>query len=530
MRKLIILFFTSVSMLFGASAYADEITVYMTVEKLTLGQGFIVEPLAVQTGEGSTVAQVLEEVMSGEYTFNGSIEENLYVKSFYDIEDELNIPEWLSELVGDVTERADSEWLSEFDYSNAAGWKYSVNNEFPPVSASEAVLNDGDVVRWQFSLYGYGTDLEMGDNADKSDLIRSVANGNYSDYAMEVLTSLTASNDEVSDACNELALENDYFEDNSGYAGANLNLTAEYIKTAVKEPTISSIGGEWAVIGLARSGTDIDKSYFDGYLKKVIETLKKNNGIIHDRKYTEYARVAIALASIGKNPSNIYGYDLISPLTDFDTVMRQGTNGAIFSLIAMDSCNYVSDVREKYIEEILSRQCADGAFSLSKNGESDVDITAMALCALSKYTERPTVRNAVDKAVAYLSEIQMSDGGFASYGEGNCESAVQVIIGLTSLGIGLDDERFVKNGNSVTDYVLSYAVDNGGFKHTKDGEVNLMATEQALCALAAVNRSDKTLTSLYDMSDMQIAEITGPRRGKQEDVFEKMLFMAKKIG
>lgn len=516
-------------MFFGASAYADEITVYMTVEKLTLGQGFIVEPTAIHTSEGSTVAQILEEVMPGEYLYMGEVDDNIYVQSFADKESEPNIPQYIEELIGEISGREDSEWLSEFDYYDMSGWKYSVNNEFPSVSASDAVVNDGDVIRWQFTLYGYGTDLEMGENADKSELIRSVANGNYSDYAMEVLTNLEVSADEVNDAYNELAFNDDYFENNGGYTGANLNLTAEYIKSAVSEPQIASIGGEWAVIGLARSGVEMDKSYFDGYVKRVIDTLRENNGVIHERKYTEYARVAIALAAIGKDPSNIHGYDLIFPLTDVETVMKQGTNGAIFALIAMDCCGYDCDAREKYIQEILSRQCENGAFALTKDGEADVDITAMALCALGRYGDRAAVRKAIVAALEYLSEIQTSDGGFNSYGVGNCESTAQVILGLTSLGLGLDDERFVKNGNTVLDYLLNYAAENGGFKHTTDSEVNLMATEQALCALAAVNRADKGLTSLYDMSDVDSVKITGPSREIQDDALEKMLSLAGKL-
>ena len=37
--------------------------------------------------------------------------------------------------------------------------------------------------------------------------------------------------------------------------------TANYIQATVKEPQVGSVGGEWAIIGLARSEMDIPKEY-----------------------------------------------------------------------------------------------------------------------------------------------------------------------------------------------------------------------------------------------------------------------------
>ena len=41
--------------------------------------------------------------------------------------------------------------------------------------------------------------------------------------------------------------------------------SAAYMVSAVKAPEVGSIGGEWAVIGLARSGYAVPKDYFDNY-------------------------------------------------------------------------------------------------------------------------------------------------------------------------------------------------------------------------------------------------------------------------
>ena len=40
--------------------------------------------------------------------------------------------------------------------------------------------------------------------------------------------------------------------------------SAKYMLNTVREPQVGSVGGEWAVIGLARSGCDVPQKYWDG--------------------------------------------------------------------------------------------------------------------------------------------------------------------------------------------------------------------------------------------------------------------------
>src|SRR5699024_11026485 len=126
---------------------------------------------------------------------------------------------------------------------------------------------------------------------------------------------------------------------------------------------------------------------------------------------------------------------------------------------------------------------ADGGFALSGE-ETDPDMTGMAIQALAPYynteevftyetrfeneTVQKTVRTVVDEALAILSELQLSDGGFSSWDTANAESTAQVIVALTSLGIDpLEDERFIKNGNTVLDGILRFYMDDGGFIHAE---------------------------------------------------------------
>lgn len=141
----------------------------------------------------------------------------------------------------------------------------------------------------------------------------------------------------------------------------------QYVQKNVPAPTVSSIGGEWAVIGLARSGEKIPDEYFEKYYKNLEDYIKSNDGVLHKRKYTEYSRVALAVSAIGKNPENVCSYSLTEPLSDFDSTVWQGINGAIWALITVDAKNLNfpktvqnSATRDMYIEKIISSQNSDG--------------------------------------------------------------------------------------------------------------------------------------------------------------------------
>ena len=286
--------------------------------------------------------------------------------------------------------------------------------------------------------------------------------------------------------------------------------TAQHLYNTVKNPQIGSIGGEWAVIGLSRSGCDIPEDYYKKYIDNAKKYIEDCGGMLHERKYTEYSRVILALTALGQNPHDIGGYDVISPLGDYEKTVWQGINGAVFALIALDSGNYDMPAcdtaktqanREMYIDYILNGQNENGSFSLDNDSEPDVDITAMALQALSGYTDKEKVKKAIAAAVDYLSSVQNDDGGFESMGSKNSESCSQVVIAMSLLEMPADSEKLVKNGNSVMDKLLSYYDGKGGFMHIADDETNLMATEQALCALDAYNRFCGEKNSLYNMSD-----------------------------
>lgn len=291
-----------------------------------------------------------------------------------------------------------------------------------------------------------------------------------------------------------------------------------YLTAVIQSPQVGSVGGEWAVIGLARSCGEVPPAYGDGYYAAVAALAAQRNGVLHARKYTEYSRVVLALTALGADPTDVAGYDLLSPLGDFDQTVWQGINGPVWALIALDAGDYemplnpnaaTQATRQMYVDEILSRQLGDGGWSLSGGTASDPDITGMALQALSKYQGQPAVKRAIENALNWLSEQQNETGGFGEGGSASAESAAQVLVALCELGINWNDRRFVKNGRTLVDALLEYQREDGSFAHVLGGASDQMATEQGFYALVAAWRIQTGKSSLYRMSDVRQRSAAG---------------------
>ncbi len=291
-----------------------------------------------------------------------------------------------------------------------------------------------------------------------------------------------------------------------------LSETESYLLNKVTTPTVGTNGGEWVIIGLARNEAYVTSDYYSNYYKEVEAYVTKNildEEKLHKTKSTENSRVIVALAAIGKDPQNVAGHNLLKGLTDMNYVIKQGINGPIWALIAFDTKKYeiptategqVQVTRDALIQYILDKELANGGWALSGTA-ADPDMTSMALQALAPYyNTKLEVKAAIDRALSVLSDIQQPDGGYASWGTTNSESCAQVITALSTLGIDIKkDTRFIKNNRTVYDALMNFYVKDGGFRHTLDGTVNQMATEQAFYSIVSYNRMISGKSSLYDM-------------------------------
>lgn len=274
---------------------------------------------------------------------------------------------------------------------------------------------------------------------------------------------------------------------------ADAQSSIDFYMTSVPSP---GYGAEWGVLAACAGGRN--SRYGAGYLSRIQTAVQEAGGQLDSRKSTETSRVILAVTAAGADASQLGGYDLTAQLNDLDFLTRQGVNGAIFALLALDCGNYTSAMREPLLQYILDAQLDDGGWVLS--GEvSDTDLTAMALQALAPYQSRTEVASAVEAGLRRLSALQKSDGGFASYGTENCESCAQVILALCQLGIALEDSRFVRNGRTVLDAMQSYRLSDGSYRHLANGEAAEMASSQAALALRSLELREAGQPGIYTM-------------------------------
>lgn len=197
--------------------------IVVSLDAQTLGLGYLIKPTCVTVDESTQASKVItdlikqavkarfgedleghQEYHAGEptekyaYIHTGTIEDSFYLAEVYWPEQgEATVAEYITDKSGPIpaskyaTDRA-GNYLGEFDYYSMSGWMYSVaetgKNEdgtfselsapsFPGVGAAQWRMRDGEIMRWQFTVYGYGADL----NADNSAWGQGSITGNSGD-------------------------------------------------------------------------------------------------------------------------------------------------------------------------------------------------------------------------------------------------------------------------------------------------------------------------------------------------------------
>ena len=342
------------------------------------------------------------------------------------------------------------------------------------------------------------------------------------------------------------------------------------IVNTITEPQFGSVGGEWAVLALARGNHPVPAGYFERYLAHIgarldalTQTSDPNDTNMGGNNWgnwvynpatgrrevrfsqhlaTENARLILALASLGVDVTAFTTqsgntYDLVSRFGSRHSAADsriwgegQGSNGVMWPIIAMDTRGWntpfqISDrawvggttgenpvtVADR-IDRLLEIQRDDGGWVLQvggvNSGSADISLTAMAVQSLAPHRDHPGVEASIDRALSRLSQMQLPSGGFAYMGNDNVQSAAQVIVALTALGIDPQtDSRFITTfgSNPVTRLLEFQDPVTGGFWNTSDNignaDVNLMATEQGSYGLVAYWRFLNEMDPLYDMRD-----------------------------
>lgn len=168
----------------------------ITIEAYNIGQGFLMEPTLFAKEGKSTGDITLDALKKKKIKYKGSTS---YFSGFeFDDATEPIYPDYLGSYIGGLDTMGDCNgYLEEFDYSNNSGWCYTINDWWASYGADcsypggkitdyntgeDVVL--GDIIRWHFTVYGYGADCGFSSNTmaeymggnlftqeDKSDLI-----------------------------------------------------------------------------------------------------------------------------------------------------------------------------------------------------------------------------------------------------------------------------------------------------------------------------------------------------------------------
>ena len=125
--------------------------------------------------EGATVYHVSEPTVEPPYAYmmTGTEANSFYLAQLYwPDQTKAQVAKYIQNYADWTTDGyKDGKYLGEFDYCDKSGWMYSIadretgNPSFPGVGAADWRLSDGEVMRWQFTVWGYGADLAA-DNSE----------------------------------------------------------------------------------------------------------------------------------------------------------------------------------------------------------------------------------------------------------------------------------------------------------------------------------------------------------------------------
>ncbi len=275
------------------------------------------------------------------------------------------------------------------------------------------------------------------------------------------------------------------------------NIAASYVEAS----------GDWQVMEmgayekLGLSAAKLSEKARQNYINRTIAALAKGGGTDQ-----VYAKGILGLTAIGVDAAMLYP---VNSNTPFSAV--EGLNKTAQSSSAWSAPYTLAAYRQKpdrsnehyetvLIDALLKAQKDDGSW----DEFGTIDTTANVIAGLSFYRDRAGVSAAITKGIEYLAG-QMQSGGVYDGGYGaNANSTAMVVIGLCAAGVNPDtDSRFVKNGHSVLDGLLSFALaDHSGFGYQDNVAFNAGATEQGFRALIAAEQVLKTgkAYNIYDFS------------------------------
>ena len=260
----------------------------------------------------------------------------------------------------------------------------------------------------------------------------------------------------------------------------------EYLLTEAREITAREIAGYSSqILALQNANAELTKAEKEK-LQEIMTVMVGASGDYYlGRTSSTYSAGAVrAMQYLGMDPANVNGLDYLAVLAntgkleatstyDFNSYLRdiESVSAQVWRSRGID----VGTLVDSYAVRILADQTPDGGFDYSygvniaqgdtnTSWRDDTIYTAKTITVLAPYRDKEYIAKAIDRAVDYLSSVQLSDGSFPGMtGDSDGGATLTVLKMMEALDISLEDERFVKNGNTVADAMRTFYVDGVGF-------------------------------------------------------------------
>ena len=252
----------------------------------------------------------------------------------------------------------------------------------------------------------------------------------------------------------------------------------------VTESDISSFAREVLAFEKANGGfSEEEKAQLSELMKNMMLTSKE---YYYKKKSKTLSCGAVrALVALGMDPGNVEGLDYLAPLTSLDGREFPQLDDLLKDVDAVDPNVWrargidADMLVDEYAAAMIEYQMPNGKFDdhykyVLKQGEDwqtskftnkdQVELNAGAVAALAPHTDKEYIAKSVESAIEYLSSVQLADGSFPGRdGLPDGAATLAVLDMMDAAGISLNDERFVKNGNTVADGLKTFYIDGLGF-------------------------------------------------------------------
>lgn len=243
--------------------------------------------------------------------------------------------------------------------------------------------------------------------------------------------------------------------------------------------------GQWSITVCSLGQREIREDA-KARLYTMLET-GRSNGF---RKAHDLELSILALVKLGQDPSAYQKTNLLSTLSSHENLYEDGLENASPALMAYTAAE--SPIFESarnsipsVTDYLVSSQQRSGGFAPTAGRDPDVIVTADAITALAPQKDVSYVSSSLERALSWLSEQQNPDGTFNAQGGANCRATAAVLTAISTLGIPLEDARFVKEGGDLLDALFRFQNTDGGFSMLMGEPSSVEATEYAALALYA---------------------------------------------